>query len=480
MLSDAQAHAAIEAKDPRFDGVFFIGVTSTGIYCRCVCPARTPKRANRRFFASAAAAEGAGFRPCLICRPELAPGLSRLEAHERLASAALAAIEAGALEEGDLEALAARLGASSRHLRRAVAKTYGASPIALAQTHRLLTAKRLLRDTDLSITDVAFASGFQSLRRFNTLFQARYRLSPSRVRAQRGQSAVGEGVSLRLNARGDFDPSAAQQFLAARAVPGVERIEDGAYGRLLRIVPQSPPVPVQLRFDARGVTMQATPQPVSLLRPLIARVAAAFDLNTDVAAVDAHLARDPGLAAEIEAEPGVRLVVGLDPFEVAVRAVVGQQITVAGARTLLARLCAVAAPPAEAGGLTCFPDAAAIAAHSATDLARIGLPLKRAETLRALALAALADPTMFMAGHAPERRERLQAIPGIGPWTAGYVALRALGEADAFPVGDVVLQNVTGLKGAALERAAELWRPYRGYAVLRLWRKAARRKRTVE
>jgi AraC family transcriptional regulator, regulatory protein of adaptative response / DNA-3-methyladenine glycosylase II len=476
MLTDAQAHAALEARDRRYDGVFFTGVTSTRIYCRCVCTARAPKRENRRFYPSAAAAEGAGFRPCLLCRPELAPGLSQLEAGERLASAALSAIEAGALDEGDLEVLAARLGASSRHVRRAIAQTYGASPIALAQTHRLLTAKRLLRDTDLSVTDVAFAAGFQSLRRFNALFQERYRLSPSRIRAQRAENPAQTGLRLRLAARGGFQPEPAFDFLKARAVTGLEQIEQGAYHRLIRLSPTASPMPIALAFDAAGVMLQATPPSMAMVRPLIARVTAAFDLNTDIAAVDAHLAKDPAFAPDIAADPGVRLVLGLDPFEVAVRAVIGQQITVAGARTLLARLCALTAGQGQ--GVLVFPTPQDLCLQTPSALAGIGLPKKRAETLHALARAALDDPDLLTAG--ADRQEVLKSIPGIGPWTAGYIALRAFGDADVFPSGDVVLQSAAGLKAKALEDAAEAWRPYRGYAALRLWRRAARQKRSPE
>lgn len=480
MLTDAQAHAAVDAKDRRYDGMFFTGVRSTGIYCRCICSARTPKRENRRFFPSAAAAEGAGFRPCLLCRPELAPGLSPLEARDRLAAAALREIEAGALDDRSLEGLARRLKVSDRHLRRAVLAVYGASPVAIAQTHRLLLATRLLRDTDLSMTEVAFAAGFQSLRRFNALFQKRYRMSPSRIRAQRGAGGGGEGLTLRLAARGVYDADGAVAFLAVRAIPGVERLEGMTYQRALRLPEAPKPLGLAIAFDAKGILVFGAPEPLSALRPLLARLAQAFDLATDVAAVDTHLADDPGLAGEVALEPGVRLISGLDPFEIAVRAVIGQQITVAAARTMAGRLCAAIGEPSPTGGGVgrVFPPAAALAEASMETLTGLGLTTRRAKTLRALGEAAL-DLGFFDAADPEETRARLLALPGIGPWTASYVGLRALGDADAFPAGDAVLQAVTGLSEKELLVAAERWRPYRGYAVLRLWRRAARQKRSA-
>lgn len=480
MLTDAQAHAAIDAKDRRHDGAFFVGVTSTGIYCRCICWARTPKRENRRFFASAAAAEGAGFRPCLLCRPELAPGLSPLEAKDRLAAAAVREIEAGALDDRSLEGLAQRLGVSDRHLRRAVQTVYGASPVALAQTHRLLLAKRLLRDTDLCMTDIAFASGFQSLRRFNALFQERYRMSPSRVRAHRGAKEAGGGVALRLSARGGFDAEGAMAFLAARAIPGVEQCEGLAYRRTLRLVEAGKPILASFSFEAAGLTLRCAPEPLSALRPLIGRVAQAFDLNTDVAAVDAHLAQDPALGPDIRLEPGVRLTAGLDRFEIAVRAVIGQQISVAAARTMVGRVCAaVGEPMTEDSGLArAFPTPAALAQTPPDVLTGLGLTGRRAATLIGLAQAAR-DPGFLDPADARAAQARLLALPGIGPWTASYIGLRALGDQDAFPAGDVVLQSVTGLSEKELLAAAERWRPYRGYAALRLWRRVARPNRSA-
>lgn len=484
MLTDAQAHAAIEAKDRRYDGAFFVGVTSTGVYCRCICSARTPKRENRRFFPSAAAAEGAGFRPCLLCRPELAPGLSPLEAKDRLAAAALRDIEAGALDERSLAGLAARLKVSDRHLRRSMLAVYGAAPVAIAQTHRLLLAKRLLRDTDLSMTDVAFAAGFQSLRRFNALFQERYRMSPSRVRAQRGAGAgpgAGTGsLSLRLAARGGFDAEGAAAFLQARAVPGLERLDGMTYRRAVRLPEAPKPIPIEVSLEASGIIVSGAPEPLGALRPLLARLAQAFDLATDIAAVDAHLAQDASLAEDVALEPGVRLTAGLDPFEIAVRAVIGQQITVAAARTMAGRLCAALGERLgpDSAVERAFPTAEAVATAPLETLTGLGLTTRRARTLHALGEAAR-DPGLFNPADPDDTRARLLALPGIGPWTASYIGLRALGDADAFPSGDGVLQSVTGLSEKELLVAAERWRPYRGYAVLRLWRRAARHKRST-
>jgi len=465
-LAPETCHAAMEAKDRRFDGRFFTGVTSTGIYCRCICPARTPKPENRRFFPSAAAAESAGFRPCLLCRPELAPGLSPIEAPARLASQALARIEAGALDEQGLEGLAGELGITSRHLRRAMCAHFGASPIEIAQTSRLLAAKRLLADTKMSVTEIAFASGFQSLRRFNAAMLERYGMTPSRMRGRRVHIDLG-GVTLWLQARGAYDPSSIFNFLAARALTDIERGDPRSYARTLRMGAARGWVEIRAAKD--GVSLTVSEALTPKLRGIIAAVRGAFDLDADIAHIDTHLAREPRLAPDIAKTPGVRIAGSLDPFELAVRAVLGQQVTVAAARTLTERLCAnlgETLDDAPEGLSRLFPSAERLAATDPGAIAALGMPRKRAETVVTLARAS-ADRALILArGAIDAGRQGLAAISGIGPWTVEYVSLRGLGDPDAFPAGDSALAAALGSKTDALPDLS----PWRGYAAMRLWR----------
>jgi AraC family transcriptional regulator, regulatory protein of adaptative response / DNA-3-methyladenine glycosylase II len=464
-LDAALCHAACDARDPRFDGRFFIGVTSTGVYCRCVCPARMTKPQNRRFFASPAAAERGGFRPCLLCRPEAAPGLAPIDRPGQLAQIALTRIEEGALEEMGLEALAGELGVTDRHLRRVTLEAFGASPIELAQTHRLLTAKRLLAETHLSMTDVALASGFRSLRRFNAAFQESYRLSPSQIR--RKAASPGIGLTLQLAARAPWRRGPSFAFLAMRALAGVESAGPDHYARTLMLAGRSGWL--QVRATEKGIAATVSESLAPALRPLIVKLRRSFDLDADIAAIDAHLARDPALAGAVASDPAIRLVGGLDPFEIAVRAVCGQQVTAKAGVALTARLAAAFGAPiagGEALGLThLFPTAAQLGAASVDAIAALGMPRKRAQTLVTLAQAVSADSRAL----APER---LVALPGIGPWTAGYVALRAFHDPDAFPPGDAALINAMGGDRRAQPRPD--WAPWRGYAALRLWRSLAK------
>jgi len=471
MLDVETCHAACEAKDRRFDGRFYVGVTSTGIYCRCICPARTPKPQNRTFWPSAAAAEAAGFRPCLICRPERAPGLAPIDAPARLASAAYARIEAGALEEHGLEALADELGVTSRHLRRVMKAQFGASPIDIAQTGRLLAARRLLNETALPITEIAFASGFRSLRRFNATMKDRYGAPPSKMRG-RGLIARGETFTVSLSPRGDYDIGPVLQFLGARALAGVERVERGRYARVLQ---QGDALGwIEIGADARGLSVTLSENLAPQLRPLAASIRGAFDLDAEMSAVDAHLATDKGLAKDVAREPGVRVPGMLDGFETAIRAVLGQQVTVAGARTLSERLVARFGTRLEQGpeGLErAFPAAARLADAGAAALGKIGLPKRRAETLHRLAAAAADGKLPLARGAIAAGRAALAEIPGIGPWTVEYVAMRALGDPDAYPANDIALCNALGRKGETLAYL----KPWRAYAAIRLWRRAAKK-----
>ncbi len=471
MLDDETCHAACEAKDRRFDGRFFAGVKSTGIYCRCICPARTPKRANRTFWPSAAAAEAAGFRPCLICRPERAPGLAPIDAPARLAAAAYARIEAGVLEEQGLESLAAALGVTSRHLRRVMNAQFGASPIQIAQTGRLLAARRLLNETGLSITEIAFAAGFRSLRRFNATIKERYGAAPSAMRGRKAM-ARGESFSVSLSPRGDYTIAPLLQFLQTRALPGVEAASAVRYARTLQVGDAAGWL--EVRMGPKGLQLTLSENLAPHLRPLVANVRGAFDLDADIAVVDAHLATDAGLARDVQREPGVRTPGMLDGFECAVRAVLGQQVTVAGARTLTQRLVERFGAPlvsAPEGLDRIFPSAAALVQAGPAAIAAIGLPRKRAETLHALAAAAATGNLPLARGAIAAGREALTAIPGVGPWTVEYVAMRALGDPDAYPATDIALVNALGRSGDALTHL----KPWRAYAAVRLWRRAARK-----
>ncbi|MGH6950818.1 MAG: AlkA N-terminal domain-containing protein [Vitreimonas sp.] len=471
MLDADTCHAACDAKDRRFDGRFYIGVKSTGIYCRCICPARNPKRVNRTFWPSAAAAEAAGFRPCLLCRPERAPGLAPIDAPARLASAAYARIEAGALEEQGLEALARELGVTSRHLRRVMNAQFGASPIDIAQTGRLLAARRLLNETALPITEIAFAAGFRSLRRFNATMKDRYGAPPSQMRGRK-TIARGETFTVSLSPRGDYAIAPILDFLRLRALPGVERADGASYARVLKWGDALGWL--EIGMGPKGLTLTLSENLAPHLRPLVANVRGAFDLDAEMSAVDAHLADDAGLAGDVKREPGVRVPGALDGFETAIRAVLGQQVTVVGARTLTQRLVAKYGARLERGpaGLECaFPDAATLANAGAAAIAKIGLPAKRAETLHRLAVAAADNKLPLARGALASGRAALAAVPGIGPWTIEYVAMRALGDPDAYPATDIALVNALGRKGQRLEHL----KPWRAYAAVRLWRRGAKK-----
>ena len=471
MLDAETCHAACIARDRRFDGRFYVAIKSTGIYCRCICPARTPKRENRTFWPSAAAAESAGFRPCLICRPERAPGLAPIDAPARLAAQAYARIEAGALEEHGLEALAGELGVTSRHLRRVMNAQFGASPIEIAQTGRLLAARRLLNETALPITEIAFASGFRSLRRFNTALKQRYGAPPSKMRGRKAV-ARGESFTVSLSPRGEYNFKPMLDFLRLRALTGVEMCSAKSYARVLSLGGTTGWIEIAQDASKNGaLSLMLSENLAPHLRPLVANVRGAFDLDAEMNAVDAHLAGDARLAGDVEREPGVRVPGALDGFETAVRAVLGQQVTLAGARTLTGRLVERYGAPFECGreGLSrAFPSPVALAEAGAGAIAKIGLPMKRAETLHRLAIAAAACKLALSRGAIAAGRAALAEIPGIGPWTIEYVALRALGDPDAYPATDSALIAAIGAKGERLEHL----RPWRAYAAIRLWRGA--------
>ncbi len=472
-LDPDSCYRALVAHDPRFDGKFFVGVSSTRIYCRPVCTVRSPRREHCRFFPSAAAAEVHGYRPCLRCRPELAPGHAGVDATARIARAAVDLIDDGTLDEGDVEGLAARIGVTSRHLRRVFDEAFGVTPIAYAQTHRLLLAKHLLTDTALPVTDVALASGFRSLRRFNALFKARYRMPPSRLRAAATPSSPAPALVFALGFRPPYDWDAMLDFLRTRAIAGVEDVGRDVYRRTVALEAHGATHRgwIEVRRSGRRAALAVSVAP-SLARAVpavLARVKHAFDLDCDPAAVAAALGP---LAQE---RPGLRVPGGCDGFEVAVRAIVGQQITVRGARTLLGRIAEAAGDAADGPAALPrqFPSAAQLAAAPESDLARLGLPRARARTIVAVARAGAKRELAHTPGVDVEATlAKLVALPGIGAWTAHYIAMRALGWPDAFLPTDVgVLRALGEKKPASALARSEAWRPWRSYAVIHLWRK---------
>ena len=464
------------SRDPRFDGKFFIAVTSTGIYCRPVCPSPTSKNSNVRYYATAAAAAEAGFRPCLRCRPEAAPGTPAWLGTSAVVRRALRLIHEGALDGASVDALATRVGVGARHLHRLFVQHVGASPIAVAQTRRLHFAKRLLDETDLPITQIALAAGFGSLRRFNDAFHKTYKRPPRELRKRRNAEIAAEQgeVTLRLAFRPPYDWEHVCEFLATRAIPGVERVDARGYARTVLtdgghavVCVRAVPGESALTLTVRGAAPAALFQISSAARRM-------FDLAADPARIALTFRQDPLLAPLARRHPGLRIPGAWDPFECAVRAVLGQQVSVAAARTLAARVVARAGVPVVGAtdGLThLFPSAAALAA---ANLDGLGITGARVAALHALAGAVAAGALDFSAG-IEEVTSALAALPGFGEWTAQYVALRALGEPDAFPTGDLVLRRVaspaeTPLTTRELQRRAEAWRPWRGYAVMHLWR----------
>jgi AraC family transcriptional regulator of adaptative response / DNA-3-methyladenine glycosylase II len=471
------------SRDPRFDGKFFIAVTSTGIYCRPICPSRYAKRAHVRFFGTPAAAEAAGFRPCLRCRPEAAPGTPAWLGTAAVVRRALRLINEGALDEESVEALAARLGIGPRHLLRLFGRHVGASPIAVAQTRRLHFAVCLLEETRLPITQIAMAAGFGSSRRFNDAFRHTYRRAPRELR-RAGRRAGGAGrseeVALRLAYRPPYDWAHVRDFLAARAIPGVERVDERGYARTVACEGGHALICVAALPGADALELRVSGAPPAALLQLSSVARRVFDLAADPQRIGVELATDALVGPLVRERPGLRIPGAWDPFECAVRAVLGQQVSVAAGRTFAARLVQQAGAPVRSGadGLThLFPDAAALAA---ADLTPLGITRSRAATLHALARAVLEGRIDFSA--APEDVvAAMAALPGIGPWTAQYVALRALAEPDALPTGDLVLRRMAApgerlLSVRELEARARQWQPWRGYAVMQLWRAAAERR----
>lgn len=457
MLDAEACYAALQCRDPRFDGRFFVGVRSTGVYCRPVCPARTPRREVVEFFRSAAEAHAAGFRACLRCRPETAPHGPAWMGTEATVRRALRLIEAGALDGGTVQGLAGRLGIGDRHLRSLFRRHLGASPSALGLARRLRIARLLLRGTDLSIAEVADQSGFGSVRRFNDAIKRAFGRPPSALRRQDGQATL----TVRIPYRPPLDFDGLLDYLAARAIPGVERIDRDRWAHGVR-GPAGAEVVVVHHEPARSALVLTAPASLGTALPAcVTGVRRLFDVDADIERVRHHL-------APLALPPGLRLPGAFDPFETSVRIVLGQQVSVKGATTLAQRLVELLGPPATERSLVPFPEAERLVD---APVQRIGLPERRAGAIRALARA-VADRTIDFAGDQPldERIRTLCALPGIGPWTAHLVAMRAYGEPDAFPEGDLVLARRLRFLP---DDITDTWRPWRAYAAMALWREAA-------
>lgn len=534
-LDQDLCYRAVATRDPRFDGLFITAVRTTGIYCRPSCPAVTPKRANVEFLPTAAAAQQRGYRACRRCLPDAVPGSPDWNCRADLAARAMRLISDGLVERAGVAGLAARLGYSERHLNRVLTDELGAGPLALARAHRAHTARLLVETTGMSIADVAFAAGFASVRQFNDTVRAVYGVTPTRLRSDAGRSAPRPGAAgalvLRLALRPPLDAAGLLGFLAARAVPGVEVVADGRYHRTLRLphgvgtvalalpgpdparpggptpaarAGRTPPTRAQ-RVDERAGTTHV----VATLRltdprdlgPAVHRLRRLLDLDADPAAVDAALAGDPALAPSVRATPGVRLPGTVDPAETALRAVLGQQVSVAAARTAGARLAtalgerlpaALTGPVAPQPVTSGVPDAGAAGTVGGLELlfptARAGAergaevltgPARRVATVLALADALATGALVLDPGRDPdELRAELTALPGIGAWTAGYLAMRVLGDPDELLVGDLAVRRGAAALGLpadvpGLERHARSWRPWRSYAAVHLWRAGA-------
>ena len=486
-LDQDQCYRALCAKDDRFDGTFFVGVSTTGIYCRPVCRVKTPRRSSCTFYPNASAAEAAGFRPCLRCRPELAP----YALQENLAYAIWQRIAAGALNDEAMPALAAEVGLSTRQLQRLMQAHFGVSPIELAQTTRLLFAKKLLQETQLGMTEVAYAAGFRSVRRFNALFSSRYGMAPGTLRrgaatpaTAPAQLQTGAHITLRLAYRAPYAWDTIVTYLRGRAIGGVETVNESAYSRTLRMQHGSEQLEGWLKVShlARDHQLQCEvgSQFAPVLMQLVHRLRQQFDLDANPAMIEEQLGSDPLLRKQIAVTPGMRVPGCFDHFELAIRAVLGQQVSVAGASTLAARLVAQFGDrfTTPLAGLTHhFPTPAQLAQLSAEQVAQIGIPKSRALAL--IALAQFADQGGLepaLGASLEQTVTKLKTVRGIGEWTAQYIALRALRYPDAFPAGDLGLQKAATPPDAdvrlsevqLLQRVAPL-SPWRGYAALLLW-----------
>jgi AraC family transcriptional regulator, regulatory protein of adaptative response / DNA-3-methyladenine glycosylase II len=481
-------YRALAARDTRFDGVFFVGVTSTGIYCRPICPVKTPKEANCRFFNNAQQAEQAHFRPCLRCRPELAPGNAPVDDSQRIAHMILQRLEQGTIEnDAGLETIAAQFDLSSRQIRRIIQKELGVSPVQLLVTRRLLLAKQLLTETKLPITQIAFASGFSSLRRFNDAFNSRYRLAPTHLRRKAvegsGAASSSDTSVLQLSYRPPYDWTGLLAFLKARELNGIEWIGDDFYARTVQLGDSKGWIKVTQAKKKNTLLLEFTHSLTPVLPALLSRARDLFDLNARPDIIARQLRKDKRLAPLIKRTPGMRVPGAFNGFEIGLRAIIGQQVTVRAATTIACRIVEAygeryLTPYPKLDRLT--PRAARVAEASVEDIAGLGIVRGRSQGIIALAQAQASGAITL--DHGVHRNpdatiERLAGLPGIGPWTAHYIAMRVLRWPDAFPKEDIVVRNILG--GVSAKQAAQMsqaWRPWRSYAVLHIWKNSQEHK----
>jgi len=473
---------ALTARDSRFDGVFFVAVTSTRIYCRPICRVKTPKATNCRFFDTAQQAEQAGFRPCLRCRPELAPGNAPVDDAQRIAQLIVQRLEEGQLdEETGLETIADQFELSSRQIRRIVQKELGVPPIQLLLTRRLLLAKQLLTETTLPMTEVAFASGFSSVRRFNDAFTRRYRMPPTRLRKTAAADGAAASVEtetsvLQLSYRPPYDWKSLLAFLSARALKGIEHVTDEYYARTVQFGKAKGWIRVTQSKRQHVLLLEFTHTLTPVLPALLGRVRALFDLDARPDVIAKRLGKDSHLARAVKANPGLRVPGAFSGFEMGLRAILGQQVTVKAATTIACRFVeafgeTIVTPLPELNRLTPMP--ARLAKASIDDIARHGIVAARAKSIIALAKAEGSGEICLdgSAHHNPDVSiGQLAKLPGIGPWTAHYIAMRALRWPDAFPKEDIAVRNnLGGVSAKEAEVLSQPWRPWRSYAVMHVW-----------
>lgn len=479
MFDPEIAYQALTSRDSRFDGVFFVGVTSTGIYCRPICPVKAPMQKNCLFFGSAEAAEKAHFRPCLRCRPELAPGFAPVDSHHRIADRLIRRIEEGLLEEQEtLAEIAGEFDLSERQLRRVIQQELGVSPLELRQTRRMLLAKQLLTETSLPVTEIAYASGFRSLRRFNDVFQARYRMTPSRLRKQsqpESMTTVQESAELRLSYRPPYAWDAILDFLQQRVMKEAEWVSEGAYHRTVALGNCRGWVRISHLPDKQALKVQFTTTLTPVLPALLRRLRDLFDLDAQPQRISEQLSQDPLLADSLTRYPGLRVPGAFDGFELGVRAILGQQVTVKAATTLSSRVAErfgepLTTPWPELSRLP--PTAESLATATIDDIASLGIVSARSQAIQALAQACASGALRFNGAVNPDVvQQQLLALKGVGPWTASYIAMRALRWPDAFPKEDIAIRNnLGGVSAKVAEQLSQVWRPWRSYAVLHIWK----------
>lgn len=480
ILNHDLCYAALKSRDARFDGRFFTAVSTTGIYCRPICPATRPQSKNVHFYSTAAEASDAGFRPCLRCRPESSPGSPEWNGSSALVVRAIRLINEGVMDDGGLDAVSAHLHIGSRQLRRLFGEHLGVSPVTIAQTRRLHFAKKLIDETHLPMTDVALSAGYRSVRRFNDVFQKTYQRTPTELRrTNRGGKTAVSHLHLKLAYRPPFSWNSLISFLQMRAIPGVEAVQADSYSRTVQFGNLSGIITVQPIPDKNRLRLSVPTHLAGHLQLIAERIRRLFDLQADPAQISDHLSQDALLAPTVARYPGLRLPGCWDGFEIAVRAILGQQVSVKAATTISGRLVErlglpiTAVSPPHPSLTHIFPTPTQIVS---ADLSKLGLTTKRAETIRTLAQAVLNGELTFSTPVSLEEAiASMVKLPGIGDWTAQYIAMRALGEPDAFPAGDLILRRAATttektITEKQLRQRADSWRPWRAYAAIYLWK----------